>query len=124
MKDSVGFHEGDRSDERQNGGMPARRHVPEMPERVQAIHYVLGAPSRLEVLRYLLDHGQSTRQQIADDTGLSLPQTGVTLRQLASNGYVEADIPEGERVGRAPRYSANRKKVLDDAGAFFAWLAE
>ena len=45
-------------------------------------------------------------------------------RELAEHGYVDADIPPELRTGRTPQYSVQRRRVIEDAGAFFAWLAE
>lgn len=124
MSDSPEFLDGDRRADRQNGNVPARRPVPDMPARVQAIHHVIGSGTRLAVLRYLLDNPASTRQQIAADTGISIPAVGVALRELSEHGYVDADIPPELRKGRSPQYSVQRRSVIEDAGAFFAWLAE
>ena len=124
MPTSPDFHENDRPIDRQDRDMPSRRPVPNMPDNVQAMHHVLGSSTRLTVLRYLLDHPRSTRQLIADDTGVSVAAAGVALRQLQEHGYVDADIPAELRVGRNPQYSVQRRRVLDDAGAFFAWLAQ
>lgn len=124
MSDSAGFLDGDRQPDRQNGGVPSRRPVPDMPARVQAMHHVLGSGTRLAVLRYLLDNPASTRQQIAAETGISVPAAGVALRELAEHEYVDADIPPELRTGRTPQYSVQRRRVIEDAGAFFAWLAE
>lgn len=124
MSDSPEFLDGDRRPDRQNGDVPARRPVPDMPLRVSAIHHVIGSGTRLAVLRYLLDNPASTRQQIAADTGISVPAAGVALRELAEHGYVDADIPPELRKGRSPQYSVHRRRVIEDAGAFFAWLAE
>lgn len=104
-----------------NGGMPARRDAPQMPDRAAAAHQAIAGTTRMTTLRYLLDHPASTRPQIADATGMSTASARVALVDLEGLGYVTADV-EGPRNGRTVRYSANRSALTDDLTSFVAWM--
>ncbi len=106
----------------QNGGMPSRRDSPDMPPRAAAVHQAVSGTSRLITLRYLLEHPGATRTHLVDATGLTPSTARVTLRELESLGYIEADIEGESRNGRPVRYSARRDVLTDDLTAFVAWM--
>lgn len=106
----------------QNGGMPSRRDSPDMPPRASAVHQAVSGTSRLITLRYLLEHPGATRTHLVEATGLTPSTARVTLRELESLGYIEADIEGENRNGRQVRYSARRDVLTDDLTAFVAWM--
>jgi len=112
---------GDLTENRQNGGMPTRRAVPGMSERVADIHHAIGSATRVTVLRYVLENPQATRSALVEATGMAPAPARLALAALEERGYITADV-DGDRVGKTVRYSANRAKVSEDASAFLGWL--
>jgi DNA-binding transcriptional ArsR family regulator len=52
-------------------------------------------PLRLQIIRYLADHGSATATELARHLGESTGQTSYHLRQLAHHGMVEDDPARG-----------------------------
>jgi len=113
---------GESDTNRQNGGMPYLLPSPEMPERVEAIRSAIGPAPSLAVLRFLLQNPGATRREIAESMGLSLPTARMALEALEKSGYVVADLPRSERVGRAVHYRIDRVTLVNDLGALTSWL--
>lgn len=113
---------GESATNRQNGGMPYLFPSPEMPERVEAIRSAIGPAPSLAVLRFLLQNPNSTRRTIAEQLGMSRPSARLALEGLEQHGYVVADLPRSERIGRAVHYRIDRVKMVDDLGALTSWL--
>lgn len=102
--------------------MPYLLPSPEMPERVEAIRSAIGPAPSLAVLRFLLQNPGATRREIAESMKMSLPSARLALEGLENSGYVVADLPRSERVGRAVHYRIDRVKLVDDLGALTSWL--
>src|SRR5690606_30387720 len=102
--------------------MPYLLPSPEMPERVEAIRSAIGPAPSLAVLRFLLQNPNATRREIADSMGLSLPTARMALEALEKSGYVVADLPRSQRVGRAVHYRIDRVTLVNDLGALTSWL--
>lgn len=105
----------------QNGAMPSRLELADVPPRAAAAHKAISGHARMTVLRFLLDNPGSSRPGIVAGTGVSQGSASVALRELEELGYVTADV-EAPRKGRSVRYSANRGVLTDDLTAFVAWM--
>lgn len=74
-------------------------------------------PLRIEILRYLNDHGAATATQLAKHLDQSSGQTSYHLRQLAKHGMVEDDPDRGtgrERWWRAKPFRFDGTSFFDD----------
>jgi predicted NBD/HSP70 family sugar kinase len=60
-------------------------------------------PSHLRVYQALLEHGSSTRPEVADLTGLSLPAVSTAVDDLKTRGLVVEDGKRSGATGRRPR---------------------
>jgi len=60
---------------------------------LEAAIEVLGNRARTALLRFLREHGPSTRGEIAEGLGLSVSTTYKQLRSLADHGVIESDPP-------------------------------
>lgn len=82
------------------------------PEALKAYAH----PLRVQIIRYLNDHGPATATTLATALGESTGQTSYHLRQLAKHGLVEEDSGRGtgrERWWR-PRSIEFGPEMLDD----------
>lgn len=88
------------------------RVVQTWPEEVDVALSAFGNPARLEVLCFLHDQGPSYFGDILDGVGSSASSLARTLKYLEQEiGVIRGDVPLGDRKGRAPRYSLERKRV-------------
>lgn len=104
----------------QDGRMPSRLDTPEMPPRAAAAHRAISGNGRLRALRFLLDHPNSTRPEVAEGAAISTAAAQTVLADLEELGYVIADTPE-PRNGRTIRYSADRPAITRDLHEFMIW---
>lgn len=92
----------------------ASRNLPRSitPEALKAYAH----PLRLEMIRYLGDHGPQTATSLAKALGESTGQTSYHLRQLEKHGLVEEDVGRGkgrERWWRATSFSVDVPALTD-----------
>jgi DNA-binding transcriptional ArsR family regulator len=74
-------------------------------------------PLRLQIIRYLSDHGPATATTLARHLSESTGQTSYHLRQLARHGLVEDDPGRGkgrERWWRATSFQVDAAELADD----------
>jgi DNA-binding transcriptional ArsR family regulator len=74
-------------------------------------------PLRLQMIRYLNDHGSATATQLAQHLGESTGQTSYHLRQLARHGLVEDDPGRGkgrERWWRSRSFQIDATRLAAD----------
>ncbi len=74
-------------------------------------------PLRLQMIRYLNDHGPATATQLAKHLGESTGQTSYHLRQLARHGLVEDDPGRGtgrERWWRSRSFQVDASELTVD----------
>ncbi|GAA2720814.1 ArsR/SmtB family transcription factor [Cellulomonas aerilata] len=74
-------------------------------------------PLRLQMIRYLNDHGPATATQLARHLGESTGQTSYHLRQLARHGLVEDDPGRGtgrERWWRSRSFQVHASQLSGD----------
>ena len=74
-------------------------------------------PLRLQMIRYLNDHGPATATQLASRLGESTGQTSYHLRQLARHGLVEDDPTRGtgrERWWRSTSFQVDATRLRED----------
>lgn len=91
------------------------------PEALKAYAH----PLRLEMIRYLGDHGPQTATSLAKALGESTGQTSYHLRQLAKHGLVEDDPSRGtgrERWWKAASFSVDVPALSDPSAAGAARL--
>ncbi len=96
--------------------MPIRPGITPMSAGAERARSLLGAPVRLQVLRFLLSNPQQSRTQLVERTGIALPTVRQAIAHLQEAGYLDLD-------GSYPvRYSANRARVAEDTAALQVWL--
>jgi len=74
-------------------------------------------PLRLQIIRYLNDHGSATATQLARHLGESTGQTSYHLRQLARHGLVVDDAARNrgrERWWKATSFQVDAAQLADD----------
>ncbi|GAA1062028.1 MarR family transcriptional regulator [Agromyces bracchium] len=101
--------------------MPARVDLVDLPPRAAAARDAVAGHARVAVLRFLLDHPDSTRPAIVAGTGISSGGVRSALAELEQLGFVDADAAQPRR-GQRVRYAANRRVLTDDLTAFVAWM--
>lgn len=101
--------------------MPARFEISDLPPRVAATQTALAGRSRLAVLRFLLDHGHSSRPNIVDATGITAGGVRSALLELEELGFITTDPPQPRR-GQRVRYSVDRRKLTEGLGELYSWL--
>lgn len=105
----------------QNGGMPTRLELADLPPDASRAHQAIAGHARVAVLRYLLDNPAMSRPRIVEGTGVSAGGVRSALQELEALGYVLADV-QAPRRGQRIRYTANRAALTDDLTAFVAWM--
>ena len=105
----------------QNGGMPTRLELADLPPRAAAAREAISGHARVTVLRFLLDNPESSRPQVVEGTGVSAGGVRSALAELEQLGYIAGDV-EAPRRGQRIRYTANRHALTDDLTAFVAWM--
>lgn len=100
--------------------MPSRLNAPDMPDRAAAAHRAVSGNGRLRALRFLLDHPNSTRADLAEGAEMSTAAAQSVLIELEELGYVHANTDE-PRNGRTIRYSADRARLTRDLHEFVGW---
>lgn len=91
--------------------MPRLIQPPAMPQEVEAIIETIGNRARAQVLHELATQGQATAPELAHHLGSNRATTGAHLKALEAAGLVRADIPEGQRQGRAVRWTIDAERV-------------
>jgi len=92
------------------GGPGGTRHLD--PSGLKAYAH----PLRLEIIRYLTDHGAATATQLAHHLGESSGQTSYHLRQLAKHGLVVDDPARNrgrERWWKATSFQVDAERFTD-----------
>lgn len=109
---------------RHNGDVPRLNAASsEMPKGAERVHRALSTTTRLEVVRYLLQHPGSYIGAIIEGTALARPTVKHTLTDLESIGYVRVDyyVP-GQRERQALAYRVNRAQLAKDLGEYQAYI--
>lgn len=108
--------------ERHNGDMPRLVATPsDMPASAVRAQRVLAATTRIEVLRYLLSHPDSSSNEIVAGTGLPRETVRTALDDLEET-YVSGSVERGKRRGRQVTFTIDRPMFAQDLGALQAYL--
>lgn len=96
--------------------MAARVETPDLTGAAERGRDIIAAPSRMAIVKLLLDDGPATRATIVERTGMSVAGCRVALDQLQEHGHVT-------RTGVRPLlFHANRPNVVNDLAAVLAWM--
>lgn len=97
---------------------------PSSPDRVARFQEVYAGPTRVTVMRLLLQHSRSYRELIELTQGeMSRPAVYKALDELVRVGYVEHDAPDSDhRKPSKTRFTARRDLIAEDLGATVAHL--
>jgi len=106
----------------QDGQMPARIEIADLPPRADAARQVVSGPARLSTLRFVLDHSATTRPTIVAGLHISSESVAVALRELEQLGYISGSVDAPHRNGRSVRYTANREAFADDLALLVKWI--
>lgn len=93
----------------------------DIPDRAARAQRALQTGSRIDVIRFLSDHPQSQAKAILDDTGLNRATLTHVLEDLQDMGFVTADLADGDRQRRRPRYSIDKtalSQAMHELSAF------
>ena len=82
-----------------------------MPHEVEEIIETIGNRARAQVLHELAAGGPATAPELARRLGSNRASLGAHLKALEAAGLVDADVPPGQRQGRAVRWSVNDDRV-------------
>ncbi|MDZ5146324.1 helix-turn-helix domain-containing protein [Microbacterium testaceum] len=93
----------------------------DMPEGAVRVQRVIAATPRIEVLRYLLNHPNSTIVDIVEGCGLARETVRAAIADLEET-YVTGSIEAGQRRGRPVSFSVDRSTLAKDLGALQAYL--
>ena len=96
--------------------MAARVETPDLTGAAERGRDIIAAPSRMAIVKLLLDDGPATRATIVEKTGMSVAGCRVALDQLQEHGHVT-------RTGIRPLYfDVDRPRVVNDLAAILAWM--
>lgn len=108
--------------ERHNGGMPRLVAASsDMPLNAARAQKAIATTTRLEVLHYLLNHPESTVNEIVTGSELAKETVRAALEELEET-YVSGTVERGKRRGRHVTFSVDRAKLAQDLGSLSAYL--
>jgi DNA-binding transcriptional ArsR family regulator len=96
------------------------------PERVARFFEVVAAPTRVIVLRIVMEKTRTYNElfDLIDEDVMSRGSVYEALRDLKRWGYVEDDAPENvRRRSKRTTFWANKDIIADDLGATVAYFA-
>lgn len=107
---------------RQNGWVtPLAASSDERPDYIVRAVAVFGDERRNSIVRALAMKSPMFLGEIEKATGIAQPTLHGHLRKLEDMGYVEVDLPRGQRRGRSLRYSLARDYTAEQLRLWIDW---